>query len=113
MTVAEVLLLDWKLGGRPARVEGFLVVTYLFAYLASNENDACGVLVNEPRLLERLLSRVPPAAGSMVIYAGDAVIEGTLELSTGLPMFPALLHSIKTFTFTRSDWESVRFDFPV
>jgi hypothetical protein len=111
MTVADVLALRQEATDAPIVVEGHLTVTSAFAYLTSGPNDAQGVLVYEPRLAGRLLQAVPPMCGSLVLYSGPASVEGQLYRSTGLPMFPAQVHSVRAIVYRYDDWEPVRLEF--
>jgi hypothetical protein len=112
MTVAEVLATRRETMDEPATVQGHLVVTGLFGYLARSEFDACGVLVNEPRLVARLLESAPVMSGSLVLFSGTATVEGLLLMPTGLPMFPASLYSVRAIVYRQGDRDPVRMEFP-
>jgi hypothetical protein len=111
LTVADALAAKGWIVDRPVRVSGLLWVAGLFAYLATEESSTIGVLVNEPRLLDRLLACMPVAGGSMVAYSGRASVEGFLRSGTAMPMFPMQIHSVKSVIYQHDDWEPVRLEF--
>jgi hypothetical protein len=111
MNVAEVLAAQRWVRDEPAAVQGHLIVTDLFSYLAGGELDTQGVLLHEPRLVPRLLQRTPVMVGSLVWFSGPATAEGLLSMPTGLPMFPAVLYSLKALVFRQEDRDPVRLEF--
>lgn len=111
MTVAQVLASGHETMDLPMTVRGHLVVTGLLSYLASGESDALAVLIDEPRLVGRLLSCEPVMVGSLILFSGTATVEGRLRMPTGLPMFPALLHSVRAIVYHRDDGDPVRLEF--
>jgi hypothetical protein len=110
MTVAEVLAMRQRWMDEPAIVEGHLIVTRMFSYLVTAEDDALGVLVNEHRLADKLGESVPVLGGSMVMFSGAASVEGVLRIHTALPMFPAVLHSVRSVVYRQPDYEPVRLE---
>lgn len=110
MSVAEAFALTGVMD-ELVTVAGHLIVTEFFGYLAAEESGDRGVLVNEPRLSDRLMACMPVTVGSLVLFSGRASVEGVLRRPTGLPMFPAVLLSIRVVEFQHEDREPVRFEF--
>ena len=111
MTVNEAIADCKPVTDEPVTVEGHLIVTKCFIYLAASANEACGILVQEPRLESRLMECVPSMVGSLVLFSGSATVEGLLHKPTGLPMFPAVLHSVSAVVYRHADWRPTRLEF--
>lgn len=111
VSVADVLDHMPDVMYRPVAVDGHLIVTSLFSYLASEQYASQGILVLQPQLESRLLACAPPMGGSMVSYSSYAIVEGILCTSTGLPMFPVQIHSVAAVTYFHADWEPLRIEF--
>jgi hypothetical protein len=80
----------------PVSVEGYLVPTGLFSYLAVEQSSARAILVSGPELYERLYERVryPTVLGRPPVFEGRALAEGLLH-SIDMPMFPVWLDLVR------------------
>ena len=85
-------------------LNGTLVCTFAFSYIADQFDDATAILlhVDGDTITERLLQCAPPYGGSHVIYTGPCVITGILARCV-LPMFPRVLHSLSSLSYDGSE----------
>jgi hypothetical protein len=104
MQINEALLKASYGLGAVVTVRGYLVVTRTFAYLSESkiseqQSSAAAVMVVWPGLADALLDAGPPVlVGSMVLFAGDAEICGTLN-KTGMGLVSAAIHTVTRLTY--------------
>jgi hypothetical protein len=95
MTVAEILALDIAAhDGDFVTVDGQLIATFFFSYIATDLDANRGILIHaDPPIIDRLLQCAPASGGSHVIFYDSCTISGRLAQCI-LPMFPVVIHSI-------------------
>jgi len=104
MQVNEALLKATHGAGAVVTVRGYLVVASTFAYLSESrtaepQSSAAAVMVVWPGLADALLDAgAPVKVGSMVLFAGDAEVRGTLN-KTGMGLVPAAIHTVTHITY--------------
>jgi len=80
-------------------VAGFLLVSqHLVCLCQSNELRDKAILVVAPGLKKKWEHEIPPYAGTMVAYAGEATVTGKLARS-GVAPLPYAFHEVHRITF--------------
>jgi hypothetical protein len=100
VTVDEILALNIAArDGDTVTIEGRLIATGFFSYIAADLESKRGILVHaEPPITERLLQCAPASGGSHVIFYEPCVVTGNIAPCI-LPMFPAVVHGLTQFIY--------------
>jgi hypothetical protein len=104
MQVSEALVKASHGIGAIVTVHGYLVVADAFAYLSESQrsesqSSSPAIMVVWPGLADALLDAgAPVSVGSMVLFAGDAEVCGTLN-KTGMGLVSAAIHTVTRVTY--------------
>jgi hypothetical protein len=80
-------------------VSGFLVVSKHLTYLCpSSESRQRAILVVAPGLIEQWMPIIPAYGGSMVTFAGEAIVKGRIAKS-GLDPCPYAFYDVARIDF--------------
>lgn len=110
LTVEDVFLSD--IGYRHTEIEvvsGFLVVSRHLIYLCPSANvREKAILVVAPGLLDKWLEEIPPYAGTMVAFSGEATITGNIAKS-GLAPCPYAFYRVSEVKFRNEHGMEARY----
>jgi hypothetical protein len=100
VTIDEVLALNAAIRNHESvTIEGRLVATRFFSYIASDLESDRGVLIYaDPPIIARLLQCAPASGGSHVIFFEPCVVCGNIAPCI-LPMFPAFVYGLTQFVY--------------